>query len=208
MATRTQSKQKNRFDLAIDIFKEHGGILRTSEAISFGIHPDTLYTLRDSGLIEELSRGVFRLESTPLLTNPDFVTVTKRISKGVICLTSALSFFDITTQIPHEIHLALPQGAEEPRLNYPPIRTFRFSRRSYSAGIEKHKQDNVFFSIYSPEKTIADCFKFRNKIGTDIAIEALHLYRERRKMKIDDIMHFASICRVANIIRPYLEAII
>ncbi len=77
-----------------------------------------------------------------------------------------------------------------------------------SAGIEKHKQDNVFFSIYSPEKTIADCFKFRNKIGTDIAIEALHLYRERRKMKIDDIMHFASICRVANIIRPYLEAII
>ncbi len=199
--------QKNRFKRAVEIFKKHGGILRTSEALAFGIHPDTFYTMRDGGLLEEISRGVYRLESEPPLSNPDLVTVAKRIPNGVICLTSALSFFDITTQIPHEVHLALPQGAEEPRLNYPSIRTFRFSSKSFSAGIETHQIDNIIIRIYSPEKTLADCFKFRNKIGTDIAIEALHLYQERRKMKIDEIMHFAAICRIAKIIRPYLEAI-
>ena len=208
MATPAHRTQKNRFTRAVEVFKQHGGTLRTSEAIASGIHPDTFYTMRDGGLLEEISRGVYRLESEPPLTNPDLVTISKRIPKGVICLTSALSFFDITTQIPHEIHLALLQGAEEPRLDYPPIRTFRFSSRSFSDGIEKHQIDNVISNIYSPEKTLADCFKFRNKIGTDIAIEALHLYKERRKMKIDDIMHFASICRVENVIRPYMEAII
>ncbi|NOR54422.1 MAG: transcriptional regulator [Candidatus Aminicenantes bacterium] len=208
MAIPTRRTQKNRFDRAVDVFKKYGGILRTSEAISSGIHPDTLYSMRDSGRLEKISRGIYRLESELPLNNPDLVTVAKRIPNGVICLSSALSFFDITTQIPHEVHLALPQGSEEPRLDYPPIRTFRFSRRSFSAGIEKHRMDNVIIRIYSPEKTLADCFKFRNKIGIDIAIEALRLYQERRKMKIDDIMHFASICRVANIIRPYMEAII
>lgn len=208
MATPTRRTQRNRFDRAVDVFKKYGGILRTSEAIASGIHPDTLYSMRDSGLLENISRGVYRLESELPLSNPDLVTVAKRIPNGVICLSSALSFFDITTQIPHEVHLALPQGAEEPRLDYPPIRTFRFSRRSFSAGIEKHRVDNILIRIYSPEKTLADCFKFRNKIGIDIAIEALRLYQERRKMKIDNIMHFASICRVTNIIRPYLEAII
>lgn len=208
MAIPTRRTQRNRFDRAVDVFKNYGGILRTSEAIASGIHPDTLYSMRDSGLLEKISRGVYRLESELPLNNPDLVTVAKRIPNGVICLSSALSFFDITTQIPHEVHLALPQGAEEARLDYPPTRTFRFSRRSFSAGIEKHRVDNILIRIYSPEKTLADCFKFRNKIGIDIAIEALRLYQERRKMKIDDIMHFASICRVANIIRPYMEAII
>ena len=208
MAIPTQQIQRNRFDRAVEVFKKHGGILRTSEAIASGIHPDTLYSMRNSGILEKISRGVYRLESELPLDNPDLVTVAKRIPHGVICLTSALSFFDITTQIPHEVHLALPRGAEEPRLDYPPIRTFRFSSRSFSEGIEKHQIDNVTILIYSPEKTLADCFKFRNKIGIDIAIEALRLYQERRKMKIDDIMYFASICRVANIIRPYMEAII
>jgi predicted transcriptional regulator of viral defense system len=208
MTIPTQQIQRNRFDRAVEVFKKHGGILRTSEAIASGIHPDTLYSMRNSGILEKISRGVYRLKSERPLDNPDLVTVAKRIPHGVICLTSALSFFDITTQIPHEVHLALPNGAEEPRLDYPPIRTFRFSSKSFSAGIEKHQIDNVTILIYSPEKTLADCFKFRNKIGIDIAIEALRLYQERRKMKIDDIMYFASICRVANIIRPYLEAII
>lgn len=208
MTIPAQQTQRIRFNRAIDVFKKHGGILRTSEAITSGVHPETLYSMRDSGLLKKISRGVYRLESEPPLNNPDLVTVAKRISNGVICLTSALSFFDITTQIPHDVHIALPRGAEEPRLDYPPIRTFRFSSRSFSEGIEGHRIDNVIIRIYSPEKTLADCFKFRNKIGIDIPIEALRLYQERRKMKIDDIMHFASICRVANIIRPYMEAII
>lgn len=208
MTISTQRTQKNRFDHAVDVFKKHGGILRTSEAIASGIHPDTLYSMRDSGVLDKISRGVYRLESELPLNNPDLVTVAKRIPNGVICLTSALSFFDITTQIPRDVHIALFRSAEEPRLSYPPIRTFRFSSKSFSAGIETHRIDNVIICIYSPEKTLADCFKFRNKIGIDIAIEALRLYQERRKMKIDDIMHFASICRVENIIRPYMEAII
>ena len=208
MASSTQKAYRDRFERAAEIFRKHGGILRTSEAIASGIHTETLYSMLENRLIERLSRGVYRLESELPLDNPDLTTVSKRIPNGVICLISALSFFDITTQIPHEVHVAMPKGAEEPRLDFPPIRTYRFSKMSFSEGIEKHQLDKIYIRIYSPEKTLADCFKFRNKIGIDVAIEALRLYQERRKMKIDEIMHFASICRVTNIIRPYIEAII
>jgi predicted transcriptional regulator of viral defense system len=147
------------------------------------------------------------LADNPPLSNPDLILVAKRIPKGVICLLSALSFHDITTHIPHEIHIALSCGAEEPRLKYPPIRTFRFSNKAFSEGIQIHRIDRVKIKVFSPEKTLADCFKFRNTIGLDTAIEALKLYRNSRDIKIDEIMHFAKICRVAKIMRPYLEAL-
>jgi predicted transcriptional regulator of viral defense system len=126
----------------------------------------------------------------------------------VICLLSALSFHDITTHIPHEIHIALSCGAEEPRLKYPPIRTFRFSNKAFSEGIQIHRIDRVKIKVFSPEKTLADCFKFRNTIGLDTAIEALKLYRDSRDIRIDELMHFAKICRVTKIMRPYLEALL
>jgi predicted transcriptional regulator of viral defense system len=126
----------------------------------------------------------------------------------VICLISALAFHDLTTQIPHEVHVALPRGAEEPRLDHPPIATYRFSGKAFTEGVETHKLDGVPVRVYSPEKTLADCFKFRNKIGLDTVVEAVRLYHERRNVKVDDLMRYAAICRVSRIIRPYLEALL
>ncbi len=164
--------------------------------------------MRDAGKLERISRGVYRLAGSPPLGNPDLVTVAKRIPNGVICLISALAFYELTTQIPHEVHIALPPGAEEPRLDFPPIRTFRFGGKSFTEGIEAHWLDGVSVRVYSPEKTLADCFKFRNRIGMDTVIEALRFYRERRNVKVDELLHFAKICRVAKVMRPYLEAIL
>ena len=149
---------------------------------------------------------MYRLAERPPLGNPDLVTVAKRVPNGVICLISALAFHDLTTQIPHEVHLALPRGAEEPRLDFPPIRAFRFTGKSFTEGIETHRLDGVPVRIYSPEKTLADCFKFRNKIGLDTVIEALRFYREQRSVKVDELLRFAAICRVTKVMRPYLEA--
>jgi predicted transcriptional regulator of viral defense system len=119
-----------------------------------------------------------------------------------------LAFHEITTQIPHEVYLALGRGAEPPRLEHPPIRIFWFSGESFTKGIEKQDVDGVPVRIYNREKTIADCFKYRNKIGLDTAIEALKLYQEQRRFKVDDLMQFARVCRVEKIMRPYLEALV
>jgi len=198
----------SRFDRAVGIFKKHGGILRTAQALRAGIHPGTLYAMRDSGALEAISRGVYRLANSPPLGNPDLVTVATRVPGGVICLISALAFYELTTQIPHEVHVALPRGAEEPRLDHPPIKTYRFTGEAFTEGVEAHELDGVSVRIYSPEKTLADCFKFRNQVGLDTVMEAVRFYRERRSIKVDDLMRYAGICRVKKIIRPYLEAIL
>jgi predicted transcriptional regulator of viral defense system len=201
-------KQSSRFDKAVNIFQKNGGILRTAQALRAGIHPSTLYDMRNVGSLEMVSRGVYRLTDAEPLGNPDLVTVATRIPNGVICLISALAFHEITTQIPHEIHVALKRGAEKPRLNHPPIKIYRFSGQAFTDGVERHERDGVSVSIYNIEKTLADCFKFRNKIGLDTAMEAIRFYRERKSVNVDALMHFAKICRVEKVMRPYLEAIL
>lgn len=208
MKPQNTKNRGSRFDRAVGIFKKHGGILRTAQALRAGIHPGTLYAMRDSGALEAISRGVYRLANSPPLGNPDLVTVATRVPGGVICLISALAFYDLTTQIPHEVHVALPRGAEEPRLDHPPIKTYRFTGEAFTEGVEAHELDGVTVRIYSPEKTLADCFKFRNQVGLDTVMEAVRFYRERRSIKVDDLMRYAGICRVKKIIRPYLEAIL
>jgi len=208
MLRKKKHDANSRFTRAATIFENHGGILRTAQALKAGIHPKTLYAMRDSGVLELISRGVFRLSDSPPLSNPDLVTVAARVPSGVICLISALSFHEITTQIPHDVHVALPRGAEEPRLDYPPIRTYRFTGEAFTAGVDTHDLDGVSVRIYSPEKTLADCFKFRNKVGLDTVVEAIRFYRERRSIKVDDLMRYATICRVNRVMRPYLEAIL
>jgi predicted transcriptional regulator of viral defense system len=189
----------SRFARATKIFKKHGGILRTFQALKAGIHPETLYDMRDSGVLEAISRGVFRLSDIPPLDNPVLVTVATRVPSSVICLISALAFYELTTQIPHVVHIALSRGSEEPRLDYPPIKTYRFTGEAFTAGVDIHDLDGVRVRIYSPEKTLADCFKFRNKIGLDTVIEAIRFYRERRGIKVDDLMRYAAVCRVKRI---------
>ncbi|MFH1157117.1 MAG: type IV toxin-antitoxin system AbiEi family antitoxin domain-containing protein [Pseudomonadota bacterium] len=200
--------QGSRFGRAVVIFKKHGGILRTSQALQAGIHPSTLYAMRDDGTLEVVSRGVYRLTDSEPLGNPDLVTVATRIQSGIICLISALAFHEITTQIPHEVHVTLQRGSETPRLDYPPIAFYWVSDMAYGAGVETYELDGVNVHIYSPEKTLADCFKFRNKIGLDTAVEAVRFYRERKSVNVDAILRYAKICRVEKVMRPYLEALL
>lgn len=181
-------------------------VFRTGDALKAGIHPRTLYAMRDQKIIEELGRGLFRFADMPGLTNPDLATVAMKVPKGVICLISALSYHDLTAEIPHEIYLALPRGAEPPRLDYPPLRIFWFSDSAFTEGIEQHDVDGIPVKVYNPEKTLADCFKYRNKITLGVALEALKFYRQRKRFKTDDLIHYARICRVEKVMRPYLEA--
>lgn len=194
------------YDKARAIFARHGGLLRTSEALKAGIHPRTLYALRDAGTLIELTRGTYRLADLPPLGAPDLVAVTSRIPNGVICLLSALAHHRLTTQIPHAIQIALARGERSPRLAHPPLEVFHFSGRSFTAGIEKVALDGITVRIYSPEKSIADLFKYRNKLGLDVALEALRLYRQQKQAKPQRLLEFARICRVERILRPYLEA--
>ena len=189
------------------IFAKNGGILRTAQAFRLGISPRTLYELRDNGQIEQLSRGVFRWADSHQLTHPDLVAVATRIPRGVICLTSALSFYEIGTQIPHSVYVALPRGHEPPKLDHPPIEPVWFSAASYAYGMTQQTMDAIGIKIYSIPKTIADCFKFRNRVGLDVAIEALKDTLRQRRCAVDDILRAARINRVERIIRPYLEAL-
>jgi hypothetical protein len=191
---------------ATAIFQQHSGPLRASQAIRLGVAPRTLYALRDAGRILQITRGVYRLLGDSSNGHSDLVQVALRVPKGIICLISALEFHSLTTQIPHQVYVALPLHAEKPRLSYPPVHLFWLSQAAYSAGIEQQLLDGVSVRIYSREKTIADCFKYRNKIGLEVALEAL---KEglRQGCKPEILMEFARIDRVWKTLQSYLEAL-
>ena len=193
---------------ALNTIREMGGTVRTTEAVQYGVHPRTLYQLRDSGDLQTLSRGVYRLSELDEPSEPDLVIIAKRIPRAVICLVSALAYHELTTQVPHTISIALPKGAETPRVTHPPITVHRFSEEALNQGIETHQIDGVAVHVYCPEKTLADCFKFRNKLGMDIVLEGLKLYRSRKRVNVEQLMAYARVCRVEKIMRPYLEAIL
>lgn len=191
------------------MFNEHGGMLRTSKAIQLGIHPRTLYALRDAGEIERVGRGLYRLSTAPPLSSPDLITVAIRIPRAVVCLISALAHHGLTTQVPHAVDLALPSHAQVPKIDGIPLRVYWYSEPSFSAGIDVVKADGISVRVYSPEKSITDCFKYRNKIGLDVAVEALRTYRERtRRPNLQALARFALVNRVERVMRPYLEAVL
>lgn len=190
------------------LFRQHSGTLRTSEALRLGIHPRTLYAMRDAGMLEQLSRGLYRLAELPPLSNSDLVTVALKVPDAVVCLISALAFHELTTQVPHAVDIALHRGFERPRLDYPPLRIFWFSGPAWSEGIETHLIDHIPVRIYGREKSVVDAFKYRHKIGLDVALEALRLYRKHGDFNVDNLLHYARICRVERVIGPYLEMLL
>ncbi len=163
--------------------------------------------MRDEGVLEQLSRGTYRLASLPDLSAPDLVTVAARIPNGVVCLISALAFHELTTQIPHEVDVAIARGSERPRLEYPPINVYWFSGEAFMSGIDTPVLGGNVVRVYGAEKSVADAFKYRNKIGTDVALEALRSWRRRRGATTERLLHYARICRVERVMRPYLEAL-
>ncbi len=180
--------------------------MRTIEALRAGIHPEVLYAMRDTGIVVPLARGLFRLAETRQLGNPDLVTVAMKIPRGVICMISALSYHRITTQIPHAVDVALVRGSEPPRMEHPPIHVYWSVEHILQCGAEAQLVDGKPIRIHNPERALVDAFRHRNKIGFDVAMEALRLYRERLPLKFDRIMEYAAVCRSIGVIRPYLES--
>ncbi len=184
-------------------------MLRTREALRLGIHPRTLYALRDSGELVSLGRGLYRLASAPALAHPDWIAVALRVPRAVICLISALAYHELTPQVPHHIDIALPSHSQIPTVDRLPLRVFWYPERAHQVGIDTITLDQVGVRIYSAEKTIVDCFKYRNKIGLDVAVEALRNYKQKvRKLPVKKFLEYARISRVENVMRPYLEAVL
>jgi predicted transcriptional regulator of viral defense system len=195
-----------RFATAVTVFRQNGGILRMSEAIRAGISRRTLYSMLDRGIVERLTRGVYRLTSLPGLEAPDLLAVSTRIPNGVVCLISALAYHELTTQIPHAVDVAVARGAERPRIDYPPVNIYWFSGRAFESGIETPAIDGKLVRVYSAEKSIADAFKYRNKIGIEVALESLRSWRARGRSNLERLLEYGRICRVERVLRPYLEA--
>ena len=172
-----------------------------------GIHRQILTRLVAQGEIERVARGVYRLPEQPITENHGLALATAAVPQGVICLLSALQYHGIGTQLPFEVWMALDRRAWRPRLTYPPLRIVRYTGEALSAGVETHRMEGRPVKVYGLAKTVADCFKYRNKIGLDVALEALREARRERKASADDLWRYASINRVANVMRPYLEAI-
>lgn len=183
------------------------GIIRSAEVEKAGISRVYLRRLVAKGELERVGRGLYALPGTLTGEARQLAEVAARIPQGVICLLSALQFHGLSTQMPHEIWIAIKSPGWRPQLDYPSIRVVWLSGKSFDTGIQEHMIEKVPVKIYGPAKTVADCFKFRNKIGIDVCIEALREVRRKKLATIDDLWKAARVNRITNIIRPYLEAI-
>jgi predicted transcriptional regulator of viral defense system len=185
---------------------EHG-IVRPRDIEAIGLPREYLVRLHRQGKLNRPGRGIYTLPDANVTERHSYAEVAKRVPEGIICLLSALAFHEITTQSPASLWIALCKGARTPALGSPSLRIVRLSGPSLTGGIESHKIEGVLVRIYSVAKTVADCFKFRNKIGLDVAIEALKDCLRQKKASVNEIYRYAKVCRVGNVIRPYMEAV-
>jgi predicted transcriptional regulator of viral defense system len=184
------------------------GIVRPRDVEAVGIHREYLLRMYRMGELTRVGRGMYARPDALTSESITLAEVAKRVPDAVVCLLSALQFHNLTTQTPHQVWIAIDNKQWKPKFEYPPLSVVRFSGSSFTFGIEKHIVDRVPVKIYSPAKTVADCFKFRNKIGLDVAMEALRETWRNKKATMDELWKAAEICRVSNVIRPYLESVI
>ncbi|MEQ1928969.1 MAG: type IV toxin-antitoxin system AbiEi family antitoxin domain-containing protein [Parvularculaceae bacterium] len=194
-------------DLALKLLARHG-ILRLSELKSRGVHPPTLSRLVEEGVLDQPSRGLYEITGAEVNFNHSFAEVAKRAPRAVICLVSALQFHEITLQLPRGVWIAIGSKDRKPAIEYPPIRVVRFGAAGLSLGVETHTIDGAPVRIFDPAKSIVDCFRFRNKVGLDVALEALRLGWRSRKANPDKIAAYARKLRIWTVIRPYLESVV
>lgn len=184
------------------------GLIRPCDLIPMGISRVSLTRAVRHGQLERVGRGLYGLPGRKVSAHGSLAEVARRVPKGVVCLLSALRFHGLTTQAPFEVWLAIENKSLAPKLDYPPLRIVRFSGAALTEGVEEHVVDGVTVRVTSVAKTVADCFKYRNKIGLDVAMEALREAWHEKRMTSDDIWHYAKVCRVANVMRPYLESLV
>ena len=182
-------------------------ILRVKDLLAAGIHPEHLRRLHQKGVMERTSRGVYRLVDANHTEHLSLAEVAKRVPHSVVCLLSALQFHRIGTQLPPDVWLAVERRTAQPTSMNPQLRVVRLSGQAFSEGIEERQIEGVRVRVYCPAKTVVDCFKFRNKVGLDVALEALRDGWRSRKLKMADLVRFANVCRVSNVMRPYLESL-
>jgi len=187
-------------------FGQHG-IVRPRDIEAIGLPREYLVRLHRQGKINRSGRGIYTLPDAEVTERHSYAEVAKRVPEAAICLLSALAFHQITTQSPASVWIALGKGARTPVFASPSLRIVRMSGPSLTEGVENHQVEGVPVRVYSPAKTVADCFKFRNKIGLDVAIEALKDSLRQKKANVNEIYRYAKVCRVSNVIRPYMEAL-
>ena len=200
------STQPRHTDRLLQLAQQRG-LLRSGDLAALGIPRVYLTRLATGGKLVKAGRGLYRLADAPLSENESLTIVAARAPQAVFCLVTALQFHGLTTQLPRQVWIALPQGSHAPRMDYPPVKLIQYTGDAFTQGIEKHRIDQVNIRVYSVAKTVADCFKHRNKIGLDVALGALKDARSHKKASADDLWRYAKICRVANVMRPYLEAV-
>jgi predicted transcriptional regulator of viral defense system len=193
-------------DLILELARSKG-VLRTRDVDSAGASRALLASLTDEGKLLKLGRGLYALPDREVSAYDSFAEVAVRSENGVLCLLSALRFHDLTTQQSSDVWLAIPHKAHAPRFDYPPLRIVRMSGASMSEGVETVAVAGTQVRVFGVAKTVADCFKYRNKIGLDVALEALREAWNGKRATMDELWRYAEICRVANVMRPYLEAV-
>jgi predicted transcriptional regulator of viral defense system len=193
---------------ALDLLSKQPGPVRLSEALRLGVHRDTIRAMRDQGQLIQVSRGLYLPAKAKELSDPDLVVVAKRVPGAVVCLISALAFHELTTQIPHEVHIALKRGRRHPRFDHPPLQVYWWTTAPLTEGVEKHVRSGVELSVTTPERSVADAFRYRNRLGVDLAVEALRAWRERRGSRPDALLKASRLVRVEKVVQPYLQAIL
>ncbi|KTD61863.1 type IV toxin-antitoxin system AbiEi family antitoxin domain-containing protein [Legionella spiritensis] len=198
--------EKNYKQTVLNMVREKG-IIKISELTKKGITRATVSRLVSENKLEKIATGLYCLPETEFSEKESLVILASRVPQAVFCLLTALQIHELTTQLPRKVWIAMPRGSHTPKIDYPPVKMIQYSKEVYEEGIETIESDNIKLRVYNSAKTIADCFKHRTTIGIDVAIEALKEAYSKNKVSMDELWHYAKICRVANIMRPYLEAI-
>lgn len=202
-----QPLQSTQRDLAVSLIERHG-IMRLSDLKDHGVNPATLARLVEEGILHRPSRGLYELAGADVELAHSLAEVATRVPKGVICLTSALQFHEITLQVPRNVWIAIGSKDRKPVIDYPPVRVVRFGEKAMTLGVETHTIDSVPVRIFDPAKSIVDCFRFRNSVGLDVALEALRMGWRTRKANADDMARYAQALRIWSVMRPYLESVV
>jgi len=190
----------------LDLAAEHG-LIRSRDLTKRGLPTVALTRLVRQGRLQRVGRGLYALPDRPVSEHNALAEVARKHPHAIVCLLSALRFHDLTTQSPFEVWLAIPNKARAPKMDYPPLRIVRFSGEALTVGVEDHVIDGVPVRVTSVARTVADCFKFRNKIGLEVALEALQEAWRAKRVSMDELWRYATLCRVTNVMRPYMESL-
>lgn len=182
-------------------------VIRSADLERIAVPRNYLGRLVQEGKLERVGRGLYSSADHPPSENRTLVEVCRKVPQAVVCLSSALRFHELTTENPFEVWIALKQGAWSPRMEYPPVRVVRVTGAALTFGVVEHQVEGTKIKVYTPAKTVADCFKFRSKIGTELALQALRECFRERKATMDELWAAAKVCRVSNVMRPYMESL-